>query len=98
MLRRGLMGIVFAGLLSVGSAMAADIVVRVGPPRAVVERRGPTPGRGYVWINGYQRWDGNRHVWVPGRWELPPRPRARWVEHRWVKRHNGYVFVEGHWR
>ena len=97
MLRKGLIGIVFASLLSVG-AMAAEIIVRVGPPRAVVERRGPPPGRNYVWINGYQRWDGRTHVWVPGRWELPPRPRARWVEHKWVRRRGGWVFVEGHWR
>src|SRR5690242_128237 len=97
MFRRGLIGLALASFLTVG-ATAAEIFVRVGPPRAVVERRGPPPGRNYVWINGYQRWDGHSHVWVPGRWELPPRPRAHWVEHRWVKKRGGYVFVEGHWR
>jgi len=29
---------------------------------------------------------------------MPPRPHARWVAHRWVHRHGGYVMVEGHWR
>jgi hypothetical protein len=43
-------------------------------------------------------WDGNRHVWVPVRWELPPRRHARWEPHRWVHRHEGWVFVEGHCR
>jgi hypothetical protein len=97
MLLNRFIGVVFAGMLAVG-AMAADVVVRIGPPRPLVERRGPPPGRNYVWVSGYHRWDGRSHVWVPGRWEMPPRPRSRWVEHRWVKRRGGWVFVEGHWR
>ena len=35
---------------------------------------------------------------VPGRWERPPRPGARWVAHRWVHRHGEWVLIEGHWR
>jgi len=89
--------VAFAGALTF-SAAAGEIVVRIGPPHAVYERRGPPPGRGYVWINGYHRWGGNSYAWSPGRWEQPPRPHARWVEHRWKHRRDGYVFVEGHWR
>lgn len=80
------------------TALAAEVVVRVAPPHAVVETRGPSPGAGYVWIPGYHNWDGNRHVWVAGRWEQPPRPHARWEAHRWVKRNGGWVLVEGRWR
>jgi len=80
------------------SVSAADIHVRIGPPRPIVERRGPPPGSGYVWIDGYQRWDGNRYVWERGRWDRPPRPHARWHNHRWVKRHGEWYFVEGGWR
>ena len=97
MLKKILIGSVFAGVLAV-SPLAAEVFVRIGPPRAVVETRGPMPGRGYVWIKGYHNWEGNRHVWVPGHWVMPPRSRARWVEHRWVRRRGGYVLVEGHWR
>ena len=97
MLRRQWIGLVFGGML-VSSATAADVYVRIGPPRPMVERRGPPPGRGYVWIPGYHRWDGRAHAWVPGRWDQPPRRRARWVQHRWVKRRGGWVFIEGHWR
>ena len=97
MFRKTLIGFALSGVLAV-SGFAAEVIVRVAPPRPVYETRGPMPGRGYVWINGYHRWDGRAHVWVPGRWERPPHPRSRWVEHRWVKRHGGYVFVEGHWR
>lgn len=97
MVLKRLIGLVFAGALTF-SAATAEVVVRIGPPRAVFERRGPRPGPGYVWIGGYHRWDGNAYAWSPGRWEQPPRPRARWVEHRWRHRRGGYVLVEGHWR
>ena len=47
MLRKGLIAGFFAAMLSV-SAFAADVVVRVAPPGAVVETRGLAPGPGYV--------------------------------------------------
>ena len=97
MLHKSLIGLVFAGGL-VFTATAADVFVRVGPPRPVFETRGPRPGRGHVWVSGYQRWDGNAYVWGPGRWEAPPRPRARWQSHHWVHRRGGWVLVEGRWR
>lgn len=97
MIRKILLGAIFTGVLAV-SAPAADVVVRIGPPRAIVERRSHAPGRDYVWINGYHRWDGRGYVWEPGRWERPPHRRSHWVQHRWVKRGNGWVLVEGHWR
>ena len=97
MLRKGLMAAVFAAALAL-TASAADIVVRVAPPRPLVERRAPPPGRGYIWTQGYHRWDGRAYVWVPGTWVLPPRAHAHWVPAHWVKRHHEWVFVEGHWR
>lgn len=97
MLRKGLLGLVFATALTFGVA-SAEVVVRVAPPAAVVETRPAVPGPGYVWINGYQQWNGSAYVWVPGKWEMPPRPHARWVAHHWVHRHGGWVMVEGRWR
>jgi len=96
-MRRTLLTLAFGAALALG-ASAADVVVRVAPPAAVVETRPVAPGPGYVWIGGYHRWDGAAYAWVPGRWENPPRPRARWVAPRWVHRNGGYVFVEGRWR
>jgi YXWGXW repeat-containing protein len=87
-----------AGCLMAISAMGAEIIVKVAPPRAVIEERGAAPHAGYVYQRGYHRWDGNAHVWTPGVWVAPPRPHARWVDHRWEHRGNNYVFVEGHWR
>jgi hypothetical protein len=97
MVLRRLIGLVFAGAL-IFSAAAGDIVVRIGPPHALSERRTPPPGRDYVWVSGYHRWDGNAYAWTPGRWEQPPRPHARWVAHRWNHNRGGWVLVEGHWR
>ena len=97
MFHKRLIGIVFAGAL-VFSAAAADVVIRLRPPVAIVEHHGTPPSRDHVWVNGYHRWDGNAYVWEPGRWELPPREHAVWVAPRWQHRHDGYVFVEGRWR
>jgi hypothetical protein len=80
------------------AASFAQVVVRVGPPAAIVETRGRAPGPEYVWVDGYHRWDGARYVWVHGRWDRPPHHGQHWVAHHWVHRNGGYVLVEGHWR
>ena len=92
-----LIGGVLAGVLAAG-AFAEEVIIRVGPPRPIVERRIPPPGPGYVWTPGYHRWDGARYTWVGGAWVLPPRHHAHWVRAQYVRRHGGWVFVEGHWR
>jgi hypothetical protein len=97
-MRKILLSTVFAFAVGAGAAQAADVVIRVAPPRAVVEHRGHAPSRNHVWIPGYQRWDGNHFVWEKGRWEVPPRPHAKWIAPRWQHRRNEYVFVEGRWR
>ena|SRR5690348_8284735 len=74
------------------------LYVRVGPPAPIIEARVVAPGPGYVWIEGYQRWDGGRYVWTSGRWALPPRPRARWVQGHWSRDRRGWYWVDGHWR
>jgi hypothetical protein len=98
MFRRLLISSALGIVLGVGTICSAEVIVRVAPPAAIVERPIARPGAGYVWIGGYHRWDGRAHVWVPGRWELPPRARARWVSPRWVRRGGGWAFVEGRWR
>jgi hypothetical protein len=59
-----LIGLVFAGALVFSAA--AEVVVRIAPPHAVMERRAPSPGHDYVWTAGYHRWEGNAYVWTPG--------------------------------
>ena len=43
-------------------------------PAPLAEMRSAAPTPGMVWIAGAWHWDGVRYVWVPGRWETPPRP------------------------
>jgi len=97
MFKKMLIGALLAGALAAG-AFAEEVIIRVGPPHPVYERRIPPPGPGYYWTPGYHRWDGNRYVWVGGRWVLPPRHHAHWERAHYVRRHGGWVFVEGHWR
>ena len=87
-------------LLSASLGAGAQIVVRVGPPPRVVERRPPPPyeHRDWAWHNGYHRWDGARYAWTPGGYFAPPRPHAVWVDGHWDHHGGGYVWREGHWR
>ena len=80
------------------AASFAQLAIRIGPPPRVYEHRGPPPDRGYVWIDGYHRYEGGQYVWTPGRWERPPHHGQRWVAHRWEHHHDGWVMIEGHWR
>jgi hypothetical protein len=86
------------GLTLAAASANAQVYVRIGPPPVVVEHPGPPPGAGYVWIHGYHRWDGNAYVWVPGRYEVRPRPRAVWVDGHWRHTRHGWIWIEGHWR
>jgi hypothetical protein len=94
------LGFIVGSLLAFNATTAAaqELVVRVRPPRAIVETRGRPPGPRHIWLSGYHRWDGHRYEWVRGRWELPPRRHAHWVRYRWVHRRHGWVLVGGHWR
>ena len=92
-----MIGLVFAGAL-VFSAAAADVVVRMAPPRAQKEKRTSRPSANHVWVSGYQQYNGNAYAWTPGRWEQPPRPGAKWEAHHWTHQKDGYVLVEGRWR
>jgi hypothetical protein len=97
MFRKSILSAAFGLLVAVGAANA-QVVVQIGPPRPLVERRVPAPGPGYVWTPGYQRWDGRAYAWAPGAWVRPPRPHAHWVAHRWVHRRGHWEMQEGHWR
>jgi len=89
--------IVVAALLalSLGQAACASaaprgrVYLRVGPPAPVVERRLVSPGPGFVWIPGFYRVERGAYLWVPGRWDPPPRARAVWVPARWVHDRRG---------
>jgi hypothetical protein len=97
MKKRLLLGFATA-VMMVMPALSEEVIVNIRPPAPIHETIVARPGPGYVWTPGYYRWDGGHHVWVAGAWVMPPHPGARWVAHRWVRRGNGWVFVEGRWR
>jgi hypothetical protein len=77
--------------------MGVVFAVREPPPvreEIIIERPGPE----HVWIGGYWGWREREYVWVPGRWEVPPRGMRRWEAGRWYHEPRGWFFVEGHWR
>lgn len=70
--------------------------VRVAPPPPRVERVGPPPVAGQIWIDGYWNWSGGRYDWVSGRWDQP-RPGQRWVPHRWERDGDSWRQQGGRW-
>jgi hypothetical protein len=65
------------------------------PPREYVTVR---PGREAVWVPGFYSYAGRGYAWVPGHWEVPPRGYHTYIEPRWERRPQGYVYVRGYWR
>ena len=43
-------------------ASFAQVHITVAPPAPVVEVRGNPPDRGYVWVDGYHRYDGGHYA------------------------------------
>ena len=68
------------------------------PPPPRMERYGPAPGPGHVWINGYWGYSSGRYGWAPGYWARPPHRNARWIEGRWDRDGRGYRYRKGYWR
>ncbi len=95
-LKRTALLAILGAILPLASAVAQ--YVRVAPPPPVVERPYAAPGRGFVWVPGYHRWNGHAYIWTGGRWVLPPRPAAVWVPGRWDRGPSGYHWMPGHWR
>ena len=91
------LAVLLAVILSPAAAFA-QVSIRIGPPPPVVERRGQPPEKGYVWIAGYQQYQGDHYVWTPGRWDRPPQGHQRWVAHKWVHRGDHWEMQEGHWQ
>ena len=83
---------------SMAACGRAVYYANVPPPPLRAEVIGVGPGPGYVWVNGYWGWQGNRHVWIGGSWRRPPRARAVWIAPRWEARGGRYYFHEGRWR
>ena len=78
-------------------ALARTTYVRVGPPAPIHQVR-PVRRPGFVWQNGFYRWDGRRYRWVDGRFVRPPFAGARWRPGRWNNSRRGWYWTGGVWR
>jgi hypothetical protein len=50
-----------------------------------------------MWVDGYWAANGGRYVWVPGRWDRPPRQGAYWSHPHYDRYSDGWHYHEGHW-
>jgi hypothetical protein len=103
-MRRILLSFAAVALLSFvpGLARAQPVVVpgvrvSIAPPPLRAEVRPRAPSAAHVWIPGHWAWRGGAHVWMAGRYALPPAAGYRWVPARWVSERGQWVFFEGHW-
>ncbi len=48
-------------------------------------------------MGGYWNWEGGRHVWVGGRWALPPAEGRIWISPRWLNEGGYWRFHPGYW-
>ena len=66
-------------------------------PRVIVKR----PNRlrpGYIWVEGYWKWNiySGRYVWQRARWKKIRRGHD-WVPGYWEITPNGFFWIEGYW-
>jgi hypothetical protein len=84
---------------SIAAPAFAQIGIYIGrtPPPLRYETRGPIPGRGYVWVDGYWGVRDGGYYWIPGRWNRPPYPGAYWSHPHYDHYDRGWEYHEGHW-
>src|SRR6188474_1909755 len=69
-----------AAIVGTGIAVAAVAAAVSTPPPVVVDVGYAGEYRpGYVWVNGYQRWNGSAYVWTAGYYQ-PARAGYYWVQ------------------
>lgn len=69
------------------------------PPAAVVEAPPPSPGAGFVWINGSWVWGPDHHwIWEKGRWDAPPHAGMHYVPNHYHESGGRHVFERGGWK
>jgi hypothetical protein len=65
------------------------------PPPAVVYQAAPVrPGQ--LWVAGHWEWQGNGHVWVPGRY-LRARAGYHYQQPRWQQHGERWAYYGGGW-
>jgi hypothetical protein len=88
-----------ASALAITIPASGQISVYIGspPPPVRYEAVPVSPGPGFVWTAGYWGVEGNRYVWVPGRWQRPPYEGAYWTHPHYDHYDKGWQYHEGYW-
>ena len=74
-------------------------VAAAAPPEPRHEVPGRAPHPGWVWQAGYWNRVGERYVWVPGVWGVPPQGYHSWEAAHWVRdEQRGWILVRGRWK
>jgi hypothetical protein len=84
-----------ASLGSIALPAGAEIIVRVAPPEARMERV-PEARSGRVWVAGHWEWRGNRHHWVKGKW-IRERHGYVYNQPNWTERDGRWHMSQGNW-
>jgi hypothetical protein len=80
-------------------AVGFDVVyVDHAPPPRRVEVIPVRPDPAFVWIEGHWVWAHEDYVWRPGRWQQPPRRKAKWVQGHWHRHGRQWYWQPGHWK
>lgn len=66
------------------------------PPEPLYEIMTPSPGYGFVWIDGYWHWNGYDWSWSRGRW-VRSRPGYVYVSPYYDYVNGRYVYRNGYW-
>ncbi len=92
---------IYAALLATAIVVptSAQVSVYIGsaPPPLRIETRGPMPGPGYAWVEGYWAPNGHHYRWVQGRWDRPPYEGAYWNHPHYDHYQQGWQLHDGHW-
>ena len=91
------MKILLASIVLTAGCMFSQVSVgiRIGPPPPVrvVRNFPPSPGPGYIRVDGYWYAEGGKYHWHNGYWTRPPYEGAHWI----APHHDGHQYYAGYW-
>jgi hypothetical protein len=97
-IRNLLVGSALAVAAAIPAAVQAKVIeidVGVAPPAPRYEVV-PAPRHGYVWVNGYWRYDSHHYRWERGHW-IRAREGHHYSQHEWVADNGRWHYRGGHW-
>jgi hypothetical protein len=85
-----------AGAATISVGTTQSYWVNSYPPESLYETMTPSPGYGFVWIDGYWHWNGYDWGWTRGRW-VRNRAGFVYVSPYYDYLNGRYVYRNGYW-